>query len=87
MRDKTIRLYVKIENQNAPFHIFGGWYRKDNLIDFFRLEIENGVDVNSKTEDGETSLHLLMLNYKNGNLEDIIHLLTRKGADKLMLKN
>lgn len=78
--DETVEVYVKLENESTPLHIFCGWYKKDNLIDFFRLVLVNGADVNTKIEDGETPLDLLKRHYKKDNLEDIVDLLTRKGV-------
>ena len=55
-------------------------YPRNNLIDIFRLLIEKGADVNTKTKDGYGVVQLLRLNENISNPTPFIELLTRHGG-------
>jgi ankyrin repeat protein len=57
------------------------FYQNQNLIEIIKLFIENGINVNYKTEYGENALTKLCNHYKKENLIVIIRLLIEKGID------
>jgi len=54
---------------------------KKNIVDLVTFLIEKGATVNAKDVDGWTLLHYLCVNYKHGNLLQLIRILKETGAD------
>ncbi len=54
---------------------------KKNIVDLVTFLIEKGATVNAKDVDGWTLLHYLCVNYKHGNLLQLIRILKDNGAD------
>ena len=63
------------------FHLLCTNYMGTNLIDALRLLIENGMDVNAKTNNGSSTLHCLCSFPVITNLFGIVRLLLDSGID------
>jgi len=67
----------------TPLHLLFMYESNATIpIDFIKLLIQKGADVNAK--DGQTSsppLFLMCMNYSGKNLDEIVKLLIEKGAD------
>jgi ankyrin repeat protein len=57
------------------------YYQNENLIDIIRLLVENGIDVNRKTNVGWNALTFLCCFYQKENLIEIIQLLIETGIE------
>lgn len=54
----------------------------DNLIEIVELLVEEGAEINTKSNQGDTPLHVLCFYYKNDSMIEILQVFYENGADE-----
>jgi len=71
-------------DDNAIHHVFWKWRDSDFVKEAIRILLAHGIDVNGKNNNGNTALHVILMNYSYGlasRMMDIIKILLDHGAD------
>ena len=72
VKDESVDVNLKASPEGGtlrtPLHFLCRYYKDSDSIDFIRLLIQKGADVNARTKKGKSPLHYLCKYYNHDNL-------------------